>query len=87
MGWITLALAATVVILLFYIRRLKRELECYQQTWNKIEGMTDHNKNGDIVIHAHKVVEIRPESYEAPESEHERIFRHVHEKYGVRYPK
>lgn len=87
MGWLTVALAITVVILLFYIRQLKNELGSFQRTWTKIEEMTDHNKSGDIVIHAHKIVEIRPPTYEPHESEHERIFRHVHEKYGVRYPK
>lgn len=51
MGWLALALAVIIVVLLWYIRRLRLEIACYQQTWVKIEEITDHNQDGDVVVH------------------------------------
>jgi hypothetical protein len=51
MGWLAIALVVVVVILLAYIRRLKQEIRCYQETWVEIEELTDHNKEGDVVVH------------------------------------
>lgn len=48
---LVLFLVITVVILTSYIHKLKRELRSHQETWIKIEEITDHNKDGDIIIH------------------------------------
>jgi hypothetical protein len=37
------------------IWKLYKEIKVYRDTWIQIEEITDHNKDGDIVIHAHKV--------------------------------
>lgn len=51
MGWIVLGLIAVIIALLWYIHRLREEIRCYQHTWVKIEEISDHNQDGDVVIH------------------------------------
>lgn len=49
--WIIGILGACLVASLWYIRRLRNHLRTYEQEWIRIEELTDHNRDGDIVIH------------------------------------
>jgi hypothetical protein len=48
---LSLILIVVVMILLWYIDKQNKEIKSYQDTWIKIEEISDHNKDGDIVIH------------------------------------
>lgn len=51
MGWLVGCLLVIIAGQLWYIRRLRNELRAHVNNWVEIEGMTDHNKSGDVVIH------------------------------------
>jgi len=55
MIWVVAILLLVVVYQFFYIRLLRKEIRAYQDTWTEIECITDHNKDGDIVIHAREI--------------------------------
>ncbi len=50
--WIIGILGAYGVAASWYIRKLHQRIRAYEQDWIRIEELTDHNKDGDIVIHA-----------------------------------
>jgi hypothetical protein len=52
MFYAVIAFAAYVVITVWYIHRLQQQIKSYETTWIRIEDITDHNSDGDIVIHA-----------------------------------
>lgn len=84
MEWLIIGLSIALVISLWYNHTLRQELSCYQNTWTKIEEMTDHNQDGDVVIHARKVASLRPPTWQKPETEVERTTRRFKEKYGIK---
>lgn len=49
--WIIGILGAYGVVTTWYIRRLRGHLRAYEQDWIRIEEITDHNRDGDVVIH------------------------------------
>lgn len=51
MIYVIVALCLVIVALIIYIIRLRKEVCAHQNTWMEIEEITDHNKDGDIVIH------------------------------------
>lgn len=49
---ITLICFATYIIVsVYYIRRLLVCIHTHEQAWKQIHTMTDHNKDGDVVLH------------------------------------
>lgn len=48
---ISLSFAIYVVVSVWYIRRLHTRIRSHEEDWNQIEKLTDHNKEGDVVIH------------------------------------
>jgi hypothetical protein len=40
-----------------YIRKLHACVRTHEVAWEQIHTLTDHNQEGDIIIHAHKVPE------------------------------
>lgn len=40
---------------LWYIRKLHRNIRAHEQRWVQIEKLTDHNVQGDIVIHTTRI--------------------------------
>lgn len=50
-----MGLVVWIVVSLWYIRRLKLEIKTYEGSWNKIEDLSDKNKDGDVVIHVEHV--------------------------------
>lgn len=38
-----------------YIRKLHAHIRVHEEAWKQIGTMTDHNQEGDIIIHAHRV--------------------------------
>lgn len=48
---LSLILIGVVAALLWYIDKQNKEIKSYQETWIKIEEISDHNEDGDVVIH------------------------------------
>jgi hypothetical protein len=44
-----------VVVSLWYIHSLHVRIRAHEDAWNQIEKLTDHNKDGDIVIHSRHI--------------------------------
>jgi len=49
------AFAAYVIASFWYIQKLHARLRAHEEAWNQIEKLTDHNKDGDIIIHARHI--------------------------------
>jgi len=49
---ISLIFAAYVISSGWYIRKLHKQLHSYEVDWDHIKNLTDHNKDGDVIIHA-----------------------------------
>jgi len=50
--WLLGLFGTYVIVSLWYIRRLNERIRSFEQDWSRIEELTDHNLDGDIVIHA-----------------------------------
>jgi hypothetical protein len=50
---IALAIVFTVYVIVsgLYIRRLHSNIRVHEEAWKQIGTMTDHNKDGDVVLH------------------------------------
>ena len=48
---LSLAFTSYLIFSLWYIRKLHKQLQSYEHDWQQIERLTDHNKEGDVVIH------------------------------------
>lgn len=46
-----IAFATYVLVSLWYIRQLHKQIRCHEADWNQIQKLTDSNKDGDVVIH------------------------------------
>jgi hypothetical protein len=55
MIYVGVAFALYVLISSWYIAKLTSIIDAHENSWDEIEEITDHNENGEIVIHAHKV--------------------------------
>jgi len=51
MWTISYIFAAYVIVSLWYIHRLHRRIRCHEEDWLQIQKLTDHNQEGDVVIH------------------------------------
>lgn len=51
MIYLSIIFAVYLIVSLWYIRNLRKRLRSHEDTWNQIEALTDHNKDGDVVIH------------------------------------
>ncbi len=40
-----------VAVSLWYIHKIHVRLRSHEEDWNRIEQITDHNEDGDVVIH------------------------------------
>jgi hypothetical protein len=58
--YLLVALIVWAVFSVYYIRRLKAELHTHEAGWNQIEEISDHNKDGDVVIHIQHLPEVKP---------------------------
>lgn len=43
--------AAYILMSVLYIRKLHACIRTHEQAWKQIGSMTDHNKDGDVVLH------------------------------------
>lgn len=48
---ISVVFAVYVIVSLWYIHKLHVRIRSFEEDWNRIEQLTDHNKDGDVVIH------------------------------------
>jgi hypothetical protein len=48
---LSVVFAIYVLASAWYIRRMHTRLRSHEEGWNQIEKLTDHNKEGDVVIH------------------------------------
>lgn len=51
MVYLLVAFVAYVVVSLWYIHKLHVRIRSFETAWSQIENLTDHNKDGDVVIH------------------------------------
>lgn len=51
MVYLLVAFAVYVMLSLWYIHKLHVRLRSFETAWDQIENLTDHNKDGDVVIH------------------------------------
>lgn len=51
MLYVLVAFGAYVAVSLWYIRKLHVRIRSFETAWSQIENLTDHNKDGDVVIH------------------------------------
>jgi len=40
-----------LVVSLWYIHKLHKRIRSFEDGWATIENLTDHNKDGDVVLH------------------------------------
>lgn len=46
-----IVLVGCLIVCLWYIHKLHVRIRAHEQGWLQIEEITDHNKDGDCVIH------------------------------------
>lgn len=39
-----------IVVSLWYINKLNARLRAYEDVWNHIENISDHNRDGEVII-------------------------------------
>lgn len=51
MLYLSLVFLAYVIASLWYIHKLYIRLRSHEQSWDCIEDISDHNEDGDVVVH------------------------------------
>lgn len=59
MIYVLTLLVAWAVFSIYYIHKLKMQIHSHEAGWNQIEEISDHNQDGDVVIHIQHVPETK----------------------------
>ena len=51
MFYLSMAFVVYVIASLWYIHKLHKRIRSYEEEWIHIEELTDHNEDGDVVLH------------------------------------